>query len=74
MKVAQNRLEQLQPIASARDSLQSDSATIADACEEWVTLLQVESLNPHRQKINSLLLHLTTFWLTFYILNTKVRT
>ena len=31
--------------------LQSDSATIADACEEWVTLLQVESLNPHRQKI-----------------------
>ena len=32
MKVAQNRLEQLQPIASARDRLQSDSATIADAC------------------------------------------
>jgi len=30
---------QLQSVANALDRLQSDNATIADACEEWLSLL-----------------------------------
>ena len=38
---------QLQPVANALDRLQSDSATIADACEEWLSLLTAHALKPH---------------------------
>jgi len=29
------------------DRLQSDNATIADACEEWLSLLRADALKPH---------------------------
>jgi len=29
------------------DGLQSDNATIADACEEWLSLLRADALKPH---------------------------
>ena len=38
---------QLQPAANALDRLQSDNTTIADACEEWLSLLRADALNPH---------------------------
>ena len=38
---------QLQPVANALDRLQSDSATTADACEEWPNLLRADILKPH---------------------------
>ena len=38
---------QLQPVANALDRLQSDSATITDACEEWLCLLRADALKPH---------------------------
>ena len=38
---------QLQPVANALDRLQSDNATIADACEEWLSLLRADALKPH---------------------------
>ena len=43
---------QLQPISSALDKLQSDSATIADACEEWLDLLKSPDLEPYSDKIH----------------------
>lgn len=42
---------QLQPISSALDKLQSDSATIADACEEWLNLLLSPDLEPYSDKV-----------------------
>ena len=36
-----NLQKQLSPDSSALDRLQSDSATIADACEIWLDLLQI---------------------------------
>jgi len=38
---------QLQPVANALDRLQSDNATITDACEEWLSLLRADALKPH---------------------------
>jgi len=29
------------------DRLQSDNAAIADACEEWLSLLRTDALKPH---------------------------
>ncbi|KAK2138915.1 hypothetical protein LSH36_2240g00003 [Paralvinella palmiformis] len=45
--------EQLKPIAVALDSLQSDTATIADASEQWcVILVHTDNvLEPHKAKI-----------------------
>ena len=34
-------------MANALDRLQSDNATIADACEEWLRLLRADALKPH---------------------------
>jgi hypothetical protein len=44
---AKNLHSQLQPIAKALDRLQSDTASIADACEEWLVLLQQDELKTH---------------------------
>lgn len=44
---AKNLYNQLQPIAAALDRLQSDTANIADACEEWLLLLQKDELQSH---------------------------
>ena len=46
-----NLQSQLQPISSALDKLQSDSATIADACEEWLDLLLSPDLEPYSDKV-----------------------
>lgn len=44
---AKNLHAQLQPVANALDRLQSDNASIADACEEWLKLLAAETLKPY---------------------------
>jgi len=38
---------QLEPVANALDRLQSDNGTIADACEERLSLLRADALKPH---------------------------
>ena len=38
---------QLQPVVNELDRLQSDNATIADACEEWLSLLRADALKPY---------------------------
>jgi len=38
---------QLEPVANALGRLQSDNATIADACEERLLLLRADALTPH---------------------------
>ena len=43
---AKHLQKQLGPISKALDQLQSDSATIADACEVWCGLLKEEELAP----------------------------
>ena len=49
---AKNLQSQLQPIASALDKLQSDSATIADACEVRFDLLQLPDLKPYSERVS----------------------
>ncbi|KAK2170282.1 hypothetical protein LSH36_3g03045 [Paralvinella palmiformis] len=46
-----NLLQQLSPISKALDTLQSDTFTIADACEQWLTILQCPGLKPHEKKL-----------------------
>lgn len=48
-----NLQKQLQPISSALDRLQSDSSTIADACEIWLHLLQHQDLQTYHAKVKS---------------------
>lgn len=48
---AKSMCEQLKPIGSALDRLQSDSSTIADACETFLDLLRCDVLSPHRDAI-----------------------
>ena len=48
---AKNLYAQLKPIAAALDRLQSDTANIADACEEWLVLLQTDELKPHLNSV-----------------------
>ena len=43
---------QLHPISAALDKLQSDSATIADACETWLDLLQSTELEPYCETVD----------------------
>ena len=43
--------QQLSPIADALNKLQGDSATIADACEKWLNLLEVPDLEPCQNKV-----------------------
>jgi len=68
---------QLQPVANALDTLdrlQSDNATIADACEEWLSLLRADALKPHLTTVMkrfSKQLLITTSLQICYIRNTK---
>ena len=48
---AKNLQAQLQPIATSLDKLQSEESNIADTCEEWNMLLEVEELSYHKCKI-----------------------
>lgn len=48
-----NLQQQLKPISISLDKLQSDSSTIADACEVWLDLLQHPDLEPYQSKVNN---------------------
>ena len=65
---------QLQPVANALDRLQSDNATIADACEEWLSLLRADALKPHLTTVMKRFKEAVTdnhFLAICYIQNTK---
>ena len=44
---------QLQPVSIALDNLQSDSSTIADACETWLDLLNNPDLKAYKDKVRN---------------------
>lgn len=52
-KQAKDMSAQLKPIAIALDKLQSDRATLADACHECLTLLVNEHLQPYPETISN---------------------
>jgi len=65
---------QLQSVANALDRLQFDNATIADACEEWLSLLWADALKPHLTTVMKCFrkqLLITTSSQICYIWNTK---
>ena len=41
----------IQPIATSLNKLQNDESNIADTCEEWNKLLEIEELDCHKYKI-----------------------
>jgi hypothetical protein len=43
---------QLQPVSNGLDRLQSDSSTLADACETWIDLLQNSDLQTYKDKVH----------------------
>ena len=43
---------QLQPVSNGLNRLQSDSSTIADACETWIDLLQNSDLQTYKDKVH----------------------
>ena len=49
--------QQQKPIVVALDRPQSDSASIADACEQWLELLQIPELDPYHHKLKAKLDH-----------------
>ena len=44
--------QQLKPIASTLDKLQSDKCGLAQACHEWLSLLKDDALHPHMENNN----------------------
>ena len=58
-----NLKEQLTPMANILDSLQSDSATIVDACQKWCELMnneQLKLLQPKvQERFNQAMLHIS---------------
>ncbi|MEO0901481.1 MAG: hAT transposon family protein [Bacteroidota bacterium] len=48
---AKNLVEQLAPVAAGLDTLQSDTATIADACNVWLSLLDNDKLQVYHEKV-----------------------
>ena len=48
-----NLQKHLAPVSSALDRLQSDSSTIADACEIWLDLIQNPDLQPYHTKVQN---------------------
>jgi len=44
--------QQLKPIASTLDKLQSDKCGLAQACHEWLSLLKDDALQPHMENNN----------------------
>jgi uncharacterized protein YutE (UPF0331/DUF86 family) len=46
--------KQLEPIAKALDKLQSDSSSIADACEIWLDLIKTKELEPYKDKVDKM--------------------
>ena len=51
-KQVKDLLQQLQPITDAVNNVQSDEATIADACYEWLKLKNCPALKPHTDVIS----------------------
>jgi hypothetical protein len=48
---AKDTLSQLKPVAVALDKLQSDKSSLAEACHQWISLLENESLRQHYKVI-----------------------
>ena len=48
---AKHLQKQLGPISKALDQLQSDTTTIADACEVWCGLLKEDELSPYMKTV-----------------------
>ena len=48
---AKNLYDQLKPISISLDRLQGEKSNIADSCEEWMKLLQLDELKCHQSKI-----------------------
>ena len=48
---AKNLYDQLIPISISLDKLQGEKSNIADSCEEWMKLLQLDELKCHQSKI-----------------------
>lgn len=44
--------KQLEPIAKTLNKLQSDSSSIADACEIWLDLIKTKELEPYKDKVD----------------------
>lgn len=51
-KNAKDLTEQLRPVACALDKLQSDSTSIADACDIWMDLKSNPKLEPHQSAVS----------------------
>lgn len=50
-KQARDLADQLRPIAEGIDITQSDNATLADACEVWLGLIENNLLQPHKKLV-----------------------
>lgn len=69
---AKDLAAQLQPIAVALDTCQSDQTSIADACHVWLSLLENPVLSQHRSAIDRRFKQaITTEHLTAYKLHPK---
>ena len=50
-KQAKDLFQQLKPVATALDRLQSDKAGLADACHEWLLLMENDNLKLHMSAV-----------------------
>jgi hypothetical protein len=48
---AKHLSQQLEPVSKLLDSSQSESTSIADACEQWLDLVENENLDPHKDTV-----------------------
>lgn len=73
-KQSKDLLLQLKPIADALDRLQSDTATLDEACRVWLSLLKDENLQSRHQEVSKRLTQsLQTFHYLAYLLNPKYK-
>lgn len=73
-KQAKDTMLQLKPIAESLNRLQSDDATIDDACHVWLSLLKEESLEPHTAEISKRMAQaMQPFHFLAYFLNPKYK-
>lgn len=73
-KQSKDTLSQLKPIADSLDRLQSDSATIDEACHTWLSLLKEECLQPRISDISKRMTQsMQPFHFLAYLLNPKYK-
>lgn len=73
-KNTKDLIEQLQPVAIALDTLQSNTTNIADSCDIWLKLLNNPVLEPHKQAVSKRVkMALSTEHLVAYKLHHKYR-